>query len=97
AISVLLVAANRLGLTSAGTVYADPTLPIVVATLALAAAISGLESTKQYEATRRLNLGALTQINLLSQIASLGVMFTWATINRSIWALVAGNITSVVV
>lgn len=71
-------------------VYADPSLPYVIAIVSLSAIIGGFESTKVLEASRTLSLGRLTQIELAAQLFGLACMIGWALVERSIWALVAG-------
>ena len=73
-----------------GSVYADPNLPAVIVVLSLSAVMAGFESTKVHEASRRLALDRITQIDLASQLAGVLVMLAWARVDRSIWALVAG-------
>jgi O-antigen/teichoic acid export membrane protein len=75
---------------SPGSVYADPSLPYVIAILSLTAIIGGFESTKLHEASRALSLARATQIELAGQLFGLGCMIAWALADRSIWALVAG-------
>lgn len=96
-VSFLIVLANRMGIVPADSVYADPVLPYVVAVLTGSAVIWGFDSTKIYEASRNLSLGRLTQIEVLSQIAGLVCMIAWASVDRSIWALVAGTFCSTLV
>ncbi|HWM41973.1 MAG TPA: oligosaccharide flippase family protein [Burkholderiales bacterium] len=73
-----------------GSVYADPSLPYVVAVLSVAAIIGGFESTRLLEASRTLSLSRVTQIELAAQCFGLACMIGWALVDRSIWALVAG-------
>lgn len=75
-------------------VYSEPILPWVIGILSLNALISGFESTKLATANRNLALGKITLIELASQIAGILIMLAWASIDRSIWALVAGGIAS---
>jgi O-antigen/teichoic acid export membrane protein len=89
--SLLLFFANRVGMVPANSVYADPSLPYVIAVLAVTAIIRGAQSTKLYEASRDLVFGRITQIDILAQLAGLLLMLGWAAIDRSIWALVAGT------
>lgn len=95
--SLLIVLANRMGIVPADSVYADPVLPYVVAVLTGSAVLWGFESTKIFEASRRLSLGRITQIDLLSQVAGLLCMLAWVSVDRSIWALVAGTYCSTLV
>ena len=91
-ISLLVVAANHLGLVPKASVYAEPHLPYVIAVVSISAIIGGFRSTKASEASRNLSLGRATQIQIAAQIAGLICMIGWALIDRSIWALVAGSI-----
>jgi O-antigen/teichoic acid export membrane protein len=74
----------------AGSVYAEPVLPWVIACLAFSALLSGFESTKLATANRNLALGRVTLIELVCQAAALASMLVWASVDRSIWALVIG-------
>jgi O-antigen/teichoic acid export membrane protein len=95
--SLLVLAANHLGLVPKGSVYADPYLPRVIAIVSISAVIGGFQSTKFAEASRRLAIGRVTQIQIGAQIAGLACMLGWVSVDRSIWALVAGSICSTVV
>lgn len=92
AISLGLVIAGPL--LPVGSVYAEPSLPYVVALLSLSAIIGGFESTRLHEASRTLSLARVTQIELASQLLGLACMIGWALIERSIWALVAGALAA---
>jgi O-antigen/teichoic acid export membrane protein len=73
-----------------GSVYADPSLPYVIAILSFSAIIGGFESTRLHEASRMLALAQVTQIELASQLFGLACMIGWALVDRTIWALVVG-------
>ena len=90
-ISLFLFIADRLDMLSSSSVYADPSLPYVIAVLAVTAIIRGAQSTKLYEASRDLVFGRITQIDIVAQLAGLLLMLGWVAIDRSIWALVAGD------
>lgn len=94
--SLLIFAANHIGLVPKASVYADPYLPYVIAVVSISVAIGGFQSTKFSEASRRLSLGRVTQIQIAAQILGLICMIGWVSIDRSIWALVAGSICSAV-
>ena len=89
-ISISLVAAGRFGGFPLESVYADPSLPSVIAVLAASAIIGGFESTRLHEASRTLSLARVTRVELASQVCGLACMIAWALVDRSIWALVAG-------
>jgi O-antigen/teichoic acid export membrane protein len=94
AVSLIVIAARNAGLVPPDSVYADPSLPYVIAILTGSAVISGFESTKLSEASRSLALHRVTQIDMCSQVAGLSCMLAWVAVDRSIWALVAGNIAA---
>jgi O-antigen/teichoic acid export membrane protein len=93
-ISMLVFAANHVGLVPKTSAYADPYLPYVIAVISISVVINGLQSTKLSEASRNLWLGRITLLQIAAQIIGLICMVTWAWISHSIWALVAGNICS---
>jgi O-antigen/teichoic acid export membrane protein len=93
-VSLIIFALNSFGKIPVQSVYATRILPYVIAALSGTAVIQGLESTKLYEATRRLSFSRITFVDLLAQSAGLVGMISWAFIDRSIWALVAGTIIS---
>jgi len=96
-IALLLFLANSVGLVPKDSVYANPSLPYVIAILSVIALIGGLQSTKIYEASRNILLGPVTKIELVAQIIGLLCMIGWVFIDRSIWALVGGTVCSAVV
>lgn len=85
---------QRLDALPAGSVYADPRLPAVIAVVSAAALIAGFESTKLATANRRLLLGRQTLLEIGSQAAGLLAMLAWASLDRSLWALVAGGLAA---
>jgi O-antigen/teichoic acid export membrane protein len=92
--SLVIYFANQIGMIPKGSVYADPTLPRVVAILSITAIAGGFESTKLLEAARHMLLSRIAWIEVITQMAALLVMIGWASIDRSIWALVAGGVCS---
>lgn len=94
-VSLFIFFSNQVGLSPPSSVYANPSLPYVIAILSISAVISGFDSSKVHEASRNLSLHKITQIELFSQVAGLLFMLGWVIIERSIWALVAGNLFSV--
>ncbi len=93
-IAFLLAIADRAGVVPPPSVYADPRLPDVIGILSFNAVIYGFLSTKLFEASRNLALGRVTVIQLVSAILGLMCTLTWAYFDRSIWALVSGNISA---
>lgn len=94
AIAIGLYLADRTGMIPNSSVYADPSLPWVIAVLSFGTVISGFATTKAHEASRNLLLGRVTQIELIAQVAGLCVMLAWVSQDRSVWALVAGGLTA---
>jgi O-antigen/teichoic acid export membrane protein len=92
ALALGLVVVNAIGIVPAGSVYAHPSLPPVVVVLSLCAVIAGFESTKLFEASRQLSLGRIIRIDIAAQLAGVLCMISWAALDRSIWALVAGGL-----
>lgn len=91
-IAFLLPVIDDLGILSKDNVYADPHLPYVIGVLSFSFIIGGFNSTKTIEANRNLALGRVTLIQLAASIGGLACMLIWAFFDRSIWALVSGNI-----
>jgi O-antigen/teichoic acid export membrane protein len=93
-VSAFLWLADQMNAFPADTAYAAPVLPAVVAALSSTLLINGLGSTKLHEASRTLRLGRAAQGVIVSQVVGLVCMVAWALVDRSIWALVAGAISS---
>jgi O-antigen/teichoic acid export membrane protein len=93
-ISLAILLAGKKGFLPSSSVYAVPSVPYVIAIVSLTAAIGGFETTKIIEASRTLSLDRIVKIEILSQLAGLITMICWVSIDRSIWALVAGGIAS---
>jgi len=96
-LAMFLFLAGRVGALSSGTAYADPRLPYVIAIMSLSVLINGFQSTKLFEASRNLSIRHITGLGIVAQITGLICMVAWGLIDRSIWALVAGNICSTLV
>jgi O-antigen/teichoic acid export membrane protein len=72
--------------------YGQPELAALIPVVSAGSILAGFNSTKLFTATRRIALGRLTLVDLLSQTAGLVVMVVWALSSRSIWALAAGGV-----
>jgi O-antigen/teichoic acid export membrane protein len=59
-----------------------------------AAVFQGFNSTALATLNRHLRLGRLTMLEISAQLISLTVMITWALIQPTVWALVAGGLSS---
>jgi O-antigen/teichoic acid export membrane protein len=94
AIGLLVWIMDQIGAFPVDSVYADPMLPFVIAALSFSALIGGLGSTKFHEASRGLRLGRVVAVVIASQVVGLVCMLAWVSVDRSIWALIAGGISS---
>jgi O-antigen/teichoic acid export membrane protein len=92
--AVGIAIAAALGLTPKHSVYADPMLPWLIASLSVTAFISGFQSTKLYEASRTLSLADVTKIEILAQAVGLSFMIALAILYSSVWSMVGGAIIS---
>jgi len=72
-------------------VYAQPALARIVPAMGLPAVIGAFASTKVALINRRLEIGRLTLLELGAQACGIATMVAWALVDRSPWALVAGN------
>jgi O-antigen/teichoic acid export membrane protein len=97
AIGVLLLAlgvdfASSQAWFAAGTVYADPMLPGLIAAFAVCALLQGFESIQLATAQRDMAARTMVRLELLTQLAT--IIFTVAAVwaSRSVWALLAGTV-----
>lgn len=74
--------------------YGEPQLASLIPVVSVGAFIAGFNGTRLFTATRRIALGRLTVMDLLSQAVGLTVMIAWGFAFRNIWALVVGGIAS---
>lgn len=72
--------------------YEDARLAQIVPWAGTSALIAGFNSTKLFSVGRHLRLERLVVVEIGSQIASLAAMVTWAWVDKSVWALVAGGL-----
>lgn len=71
--------------------------PATVPVAGLTSLLHGLDSTKVYEAQRNMDYARFTIMGLVAQSATVAVMLVWAWLSPSVWALVAGTVTGVLV
>jgi O-antigen/teichoic acid export membrane protein len=82
------------GVFLAGTVYADPQLPWLLAVSTFGMVIWGFVSINGKLAERRLDMKTVSLIELAVQTLSLTAMVLVAYFTRSIWALVVGGLVT---
>lgn len=92
--SASLYYAGQVGYLSTDTVYGNEQLPLLLAIVSITAVISSLNSIHIPLLNRKLMMGKLITIELLSQITGLVFMLIWAWYQRDVWALVLGGIVS---
>jgi O-antigen/teichoic acid export membrane protein len=88
---LLLIAAPVAGF------YEEPLLLWLIPIVGLSAVMAGFEATAQFTLNRQLKLGKLTILQIGSQMAAIPVMLLWAYFSPSVYALVAGAMTTAVV
>jgi len=93
-VSVSFFLIDRVGLFPKNSAYTDPRLPYVIAVMSLIVLIGGFQSTKLLEARRNLTLGHVTKIEITTQVTTVLFTLGWVSLDRSIWALVAGSVCS---
>ncbi len=72
--------------------YDRPELAMLVMAVTAGAAISGFKSTKVALLSRRMEMGRVVLIDLVSQIVAIVVMIGVAWLYQTVWALVLGNL-----
>ncbi len=75
----------------AARVYHQPMLSSLVPAMAATILLGAFNATKLALVNRRLALGRLIPIELGAQLTGIVVMIGWALVDRTPWALVAGN------
>lgn len=74
----------------ASSVFANPSFPFITVLLGTSLVTTGATSTTLSFNARHLNLVPSLAIDFFSRFLSLAVMFAWALLAPSVWALVAG-------
>lgn len=78
----------------ASQIYNVPQLLWLIPVVGLNAVLAGFNSTALITLNRHLSVKQLALFELSGQIVSIVVMLTWASFSPSVWALVAGGMTS---
>lgn len=96
---VLLIAAGlqlagNAGYFQAGTAYADPRLPPMVAVFSLCALLQGLESMNLAIAQRELKVAFLARLEFLCQVIAAISTVLLALATHSVWSLLIGTLCS---
>ncbi|HEY9643868.1 MAG TPA: oligosaccharide flippase family protein, partial [Coleofasciculaceae cyanobacterium] len=76
--------------------YGKPELASIIPVAGLITVLAGFNSTAFYTLERHMGVKKLTLMELSAQVVQVVVMLSWAAVNPSIWALVAGNLSAAV-
>ena len=90
-------ATQQINLWPAGSSYAAPELPLVLAVTGISAVIYGLQSNTIDLAVRAFQQKRVVILELTAQFVGLLVMLVFGYLTRSIWSLVAAGIVSTLV
>lgn len=93
-ISASLYYLNQFGYLSPDTAYGNAELPLILAVMSITAAIAGFNSIQLPLLNRKLMMGKLVMIEIISQLVGLVFMILWAWKTHDIWALVFGTVIS---
>jgi O-antigen/teichoic acid export membrane protein len=77
-------------------IYSNSELPYLILATGFGSVISAYKSMASPVMHRKLEVGKLEVIEIISQIAGLAVMLTWVWLYPSIWALVSAGIVSTI-
>jgi O-antigen/teichoic acid export membrane protein len=77
-----------------GAFYGEPVLVDLIRVVALGSIVQGFRSTNLRLANRNLYMRRVVALQVGSQVAGILVMVVWAIISPSVWALVAGGLTT---
>jgi O-antigen/teichoic acid export membrane protein len=91
-----LYSAGQHGWLMAGSVYASPQLPLLLALGTLHSVIIGFDTTKRFTADRRIDQKRVVLIELGAMFINIAVSVTLAWFMRSVWAIIAGGLIAAV-
>ena len=90
-IGLALYLAGQAGSLPPGSVYAAPSLPLLLAFGTLNSMILGFETTKRFTADRRIEQKRVVLIELVAMFFGITIMIVLALMLRSVWAMVIGG------
>jgi O-antigen/teichoic acid export membrane protein len=96
-VAIVLFVLNSSGSMPPGSVYANSSLPLLVAVTSFGIVIDSLQSMKVMSMGRSLDLRRLTIIEFLQMVIGLSVAISLAWATRSIWCFVASSLTGSIV
>jgi O-antigen/teichoic acid export membrane protein len=95
-IALGLHGAGQSGWLTAGSVYASPQLPLLLALGTLHSVIIGFDTTKRFTADRRIDQKRVVLIELGAMFINISVAVILAWFFRSVWAIVVGGLVAAV-
>jgi O-antigen/teichoic acid export membrane protein len=95
--AIVLYVLNSSGAIPAGSVYANESLPFLIAATSFGIVIDSLQSMKVMSMGRRLDLRKLTIIEFIQMVIGLSVAISLAWATRSIWCFVGSSLTGSIV
>lgn len=84
------------GMTPAGSVYADPILPLIIIVTGLQVVIAGTTSINRYVADRDISAGRIAILQIATQIVMTLVTLATAFAGLGVWAIVWGMIAGTI-
>ncbi len=81
----------------ASLIYDEPLLFPILLLIGTTAVVTGFQSIGIATASRKMALGRLTMIDLISQICGIATMVVWAWLHPTVWALVGGGVVGSIV
>ncbi len=75
-------------------IYTDSRLPLLIIIAGVGSLIGGYKSMASPMMSRKLEVGKLEVMELLSQIAGISLMIVWVWLQPTIWALVASGLVA---
>jgi O-antigen/teichoic acid export membrane protein len=74
----------------ASSVFADPSFPVITTTLGITLVLAGATSTVLSRSARHLDFRPIVAIDIACRLLSVAIMWVWAFLAPSVWALVGG-------
>lgn len=92
---IVLWLASLIGARPFALYYHDPRLASLIPVAALAAVVSGFNSTRIFTSSRKITLARVTILDFVGQTIGIVAMVIWCFATRSVWAFIFGNLVGV--
>ena len=73
-------------------IYGEPMLFPILCVIGSTAAIRGFQTNGYATSNRKLRLGKLTLVELVSQVAGIALTISWAAVSPTAWSIAAGGV-----